>query len=523
MRATAEHWWQRAVVYQVYPRSYADSNADGVGDLAGLRARLDHLEWLGIDAVWLSPTFPSPDDDFGYDVADYRDVHPLLGTLEGMDALIADAGARGIRILLDLVPNHTSSQHPWFLGEHRDWYVWADPAPDGGPPNNWKSVFGGSAWEWSEPDGRFYLHNFLPSMPDLDWWEPGVRAEFEDLLRFWFDHGVAGFRIDVAHALFHDRHLRDNPPATPEDTGAFARLGQRLERSINQPEVHDVYRRWRPLADSYGPPRVLLGETYVMELEKLASFYGNGHDELHLAFNFSFLHADLDAEVMRDCVERTEAALPDGAWPVWTGSNHDVHRFPSRWAGDDPDRARCALTMLLTLRGTPVLYYGDELLLPQVELPDEALRDPVAFSVGRENGRDGERTPMPWSPEPGYGFTAPGVEPWLPFGDRAGRTVAEQRDDPGSPLHLARDLIALRRRRDDLVSGAYVSLPSPRDTWAWRRGEATVVALNLGETAAELAVRGTVLVATNRARDGERVDGSLRLGPGEAAVLDEDR
>ncbi|HSL63885.1 MAG TPA: alpha-amylase family glycosyl hydrolase [Gaiellaceae bacterium] len=514
-------WWQRAVVYQVYPRSYADSDGDGVGDLRGLRSRLDHLEWLGVDAVWLSPTFPSPDDDFGYDVADYRDVHPQLGTLEELDALIAAAGERGIRILLDLVPNHTSAQHPWFRGEHRDWYVWADAAADGRPPNNWKSVFGGSAWSWSEPDGRFYLHNFLPSMPDLDWWNEDVRREFERILRFWFDRGVAGFRIDVAHGLVHDRKLRDNPPATPEDTGAYARLGQRLERSINQPEVHEVYRRWRPLADAYDPPRVLLGETYVMELEKLASFYGNGHDELHLAFNFTFLHADLDAEVMRECVERTEAALPDGAWPVWTGSNHDVKRFPTRWAGGDPGLARCALLLLLTLRGTPVLYYGDELLLPQADVPAEALRDPVAFRVDREHGRDGARTPMPWSPDPGHGFTAPGTEPWLPFAVRDGFTVAEQRRDAASPLHLARDLIALRRRRDDLVSGAYASLPSPPGTWAWRRGEATVAAVNLGDEPAEIATTGAVLVATDRARDGERVAASLRLGPGEGAVVDE--
>ena len=333
-------WWQRAVVLQIYPRSYQDSDGDGVGDLRGLCSRLEYLEWLGVDALWLSPTFPSPNDDWGYDVADYRGVHPELGTLEDMDALLAEAEARGIRVLLDLVPNHTSEQHPWFRGEHRDWYVWADPAPDGGPPNNWRSVFGGSAWEWSEPDGRFYLHNFLRSMPDLDWWNEGVRAEFEDVLRFWFDRGVAGFRIDVAHGLVHDRQLRDNSPAEPGDSATLQRMGQRLDRSLNQPEVHDVYRAWRRLADGYEPSRALLGETYVMELERLASFYGTGRDELHLAFNFTFLHADLDADVLRDCVERTEAALPDGAWPVWTSSNHDVERFPSRWADGDERRAR---------------------------------------------------------------------------------------------------------------------------------------------------------------------------------------
>jgi alpha-glucosidase len=511
-------WWQRAVVLQIYPRSYQDSDGDGVGDLHGLRSRLEYLEWLGVDALWLSPTFPSPNVDWGYDVADYRGVHPELGTLEDMDALLAEAEARGIRVLLDLVPNHTSEQHPWFRGEHRDWYVWAEPAPDGGPPNNWRSVFGGSAWEWSEPDGRFFLHNFLPSMPDLDWWNEGVRAEFEDVLRFWFDRGVAGFRIDVAHGLVHDRQLRDNSPAEPGDSATLQRMGQRLDRSLNQPEVHDVYRAWRGLADGYEPPRALLGETYVMELERLASFYGTGRDELHLAFNFTFLHADLDADVLRRCVERTEAALPDGAWPVWTSSNHDVERFPSRWADGDARRARVALLMLLTLRGTPVLYYGDELLLPNVAVPDEALRDPVAATVGPEHGRDGERTPMPWEPGPAYGFTT--GEPWLPTGDRDGLTVAEQRADAGSALHLARDLIALRRERQDLVSGGYATIPSPTATWAWRRGERTGVALNLGDGPADVEVAGTILLGTRRERDGEHVDGTLTLEPGEGVVLE---
>jgi alpha-glucosidase len=510
-------WWKRAVVLQVYPRSYQDSDGDGVGDLNGIRRRLPYLEWLGIDAIWLSPTFPSPNDDWGYDVADYRGVHPELGTLAELDALIAEGSERGIRILLDLVPNHTSAHHPWFQGEHRDWYVWADPGPDGGPPNNWKSVFGGSAWEWSEPDGRFYLHNFLRSMPDLDWWNEDVRAEFEDILRYWFDRGVAGFRIDVAHGVVHDRQLRDNAPAEPGDSPTLQRLGQRLDRSLNQPEVHDVYRSWRRLADAYEPPRVFVGETYVMELERLASFYGRGDDELHLAFNFSFLHAELDAEVLRDCVERTEAALPAEAWPVWTSSNHDVVRFPTRWAAGDPDRARCALLLLLTLRGTPVLYYGDELLLPQVDVPDEALRDPVASTVGREEGRDGARTPMPWEPGHAYGFTT--GTPWLPTGDRDGLTVAEQREDPGSALRFARDLIALRREREDLVSGAYATLEAPPGAWAWRRGDETVVALNLGADDVDVPLRGRVLLATRREREGEQATGSLRLAPGEGVVL----
>ncbi|MDX6676020.1 MAG: alpha-glucosidase, partial [Solirubrobacteraceae bacterium] len=340
-----ESWWRDGVLYQIYPRSFADSDGDGIGDLAGIRERLDHLRWLGISGIWLNPTMPSPNDDWGYDVADYCAVHPDLGTLEDLDALIAAAGERGIRVLLDLVPNHTSDRHPWFAdaltgrdARHRDFYVWAPPRPDGGPPNNWVSNFGGSAWTFHEPTGEYYLSQFLPSQPDLNWWNEEVRARFDEILRFWFDRGVAGFRIDVCHAIVKDRELRDDPPVTATDHRELRHRKVKPVYSANRPELHDVLRRWRALTDGRTTPDaqtpILVGETYVLELDELMPFYGTGSDELHLAFNFLFVHADLDAAQMRDIVEGVEAGLPPDAWPVYTGSNHDAGRLATRWASD---------------------------------------------------------------------------------------------------------------------------------------------------------------------------------------------
>src|SRR2546423_524175 len=314
-------WRCGGVLYQVYPRSFADSNGDGVGDLNGVTSRLDYLEWLGVDALWLNPIYPSPNVDWGYDVADYTAVHPDLGTLSDLDRLVAEAGRRGIGVLLDLVPNHTSIEHPWFR-ERPELYVWADEVP-----NNWRAVFGGgSAWTLDPERGRWYLHNFAREQPDLDWWSPQVRAEFERILRFWFDRGVAGFRIDVAHALVKDRELRDDVPATEEDDPHTRALGIRRIHSMNRPETHEILRAWRRLADAYQSPRVLVGEVYVLDVPAWARYYGSGSDELNLAFNFALVYADLDAGQMRRVVAATEAALPAGAWPCWIGSYHRVRR-----------------------------------------------------------------------------------------------------------------------------------------------------------------------------------------------------
>jgi alpha-glucosidase len=526
-QTTHASWWRDGVLYQIYPRSFADANGDGIGDLRGIVDRLDHLEWLGIDGIWLNPTMPSPNDDWGYDVADYCGVHPDLGTLDDLDALVAAARERGIRVLLDLVPNHTSDRHAWFVdavsgrdAEYRDFYVWADPAPGGGPPNNWESNFGGSAWQLHEPTGQYYLNNFLPSQPDLNWWNDEVREAFDDILRFWFERGVAGFRIDVCHAIVKDRELRDDPAVTPDDHPEVRKRGLRQVFSMNRPEVHDVLRRWRALADGFNAPRILVGETYVLDLDSLVPYYGSGEDELNLAFNFLFVHAELDAEEMRTIVEGVEAKLPAGAWPVYTGSNHDAGRLATRWAKDDPRAARVALLLLLGLRGTPFLYYGDELGLPEVPTDPETALDPVARRTGDPSrNRDVCRTPMPWADAPGGGFTTAEATPWLPFGDLA-VNVAAQREDRGSILHLVRDLIALRKRTPDLTAGAYASLPAPDGAWAWRRGDGYAVAVNLSP--AEVTVdglRGRVAIGTDRARDGAAVDGSIALGPWEGVVV----
>jgi alpha-glucosidase len=486
-------WWRDGVLYQIYPRSFADANGDGVGDLRGIIDRLDHLEWLGVDGVWLSPITLSPNADWGYDVSDYCDVDPAFGTLADLDALVAAAEERGIRVILDIVPNHTSVEHPWFVdartsrtARHREWYVWADPGPGGSPPNNWTGGFTDSVWTLDPVTGQMYLHNFLPEQADLNWSNEEVRAEFERILRFWFDRGVAGFRVDVAQMLVKDDRLRDDPPATDGDDWYSRLIGVRQVYSRGRPEVHDVYRRWREIADSYDPPRVLVGETWVQEIAQMASYYGNGHDELDLAFNFPFLFSRPDPAALARIVDETEAALPPGAWPVWTLGNHDVSRFPTRWARGDRDRTRALLLMLLTLRGTPFLYYGDE--LGMTDVPVELPRDPM--------GRDPERSPMPWP------------------------DVDAQRADADSTLNLCRDLVALRRERTDLQGGDYRALSVAAGIWAWQRGAGTVVALNLGRDPATLDdVTGTIAICTDRERDGDAVTGSLTLPPNSAAVV----
>ena len=435
------------------------------------------------------PDQPVANVDWGYDVTDYTDVHPDLGSVGDVDRLVDEARRRGIRVLIDLVPNHTSDQHQWFR-ERPDFYVWADEVP-----NNWQAIFGGgSAWEFDEARGRYYLHNFAKQQPDLDWWNPEVRAEFERILRFWFDRGIAGFRIDVAHRLVKDRELRDD-------------VGSERVHSMNRPETHEVYREWRRLADAYDPPRVLLGEVYVLDIPAWSAYYGNGADELNLAFNFALAHCDFDPEPMHAVVTQTEASLPPDAWPCWIGSNHDVGRFMTRWCGGDEPLARCALLMLTTLRGTPSLYYGDELALPDGHVPPDRVRD-VAVPP-----RDPCRTPMPWACDGGW------TDPWLPLEDTS-RNVEDQRADPESTLNFTRDLIAVRKELADLRSGPYAELSAPPGAWAWRRGDGVVVAINFGSDTADIqGVEGAIALGTLRGREGEPVKGRLRLGPAEGAVV----
>ena len=525
----AAGWWRDAVIYEIYPRSYADTNGDGVGDLPGITEHLDHLEWLGIDAIWLNPVTPSPNTDWGYDVSDYCDIHPELGTLDDFDQLVREADRRGIRVLNDLVPNHTSDQHRWFAQARmskddlrRDWYVWADPKPDGSPPNNWISSFGGDAWTLDETTGQYYLHLFLPTQPDLNWWNEDVAKAFDDILRFWFDRGVCGFRIDVCHAVIKDRELRDNPPATDDDPAAVRIFGQRNVFSQNRPEVHDVLKRWRKVARSYDPERLLLGETYVWDLDALCAFYGKRNDELQLAMNIPFTMSRLDAQRMSTIVDRMQTNLPRHAWPVWMGSNHDAGRFATRWCEGDDRKVRCALMMLLTLRGTPLLCYGDEIGLTDVELDESQLRDPVGIRFfPAYAGRDPGRTPMQWTWDDGAGFTRARVDPWLPFGDPSACNVADQRKDATSVLHLCRDLIALRKEHRDLTAGTYSRRSSPDGVWAYKRGQRFVVALNMSDDEVKVSrLRGTIRISTGRDRDGQSFSGGLELGGWEGVVVD---
>ncbi len=513
-------WWRTGVLYQVYPRSFADSNGDGVGDLTGITEHLDHLQWLGVRGLWTTPITPSTNFDWGYDVTDYTDVEPELGSLADAEAMIRAAQDRGLGVILDLVPNHTSTEHPWFRESRssadnpkRDWYVWADGNADGSLPNNWQSYFTGPAWRFDDHSGQYYLSHFLEHQADLNWWNPEVRNEFDRILRFWFDRGVAGFRIDVAHLLVKDRHLRDNETATAGDGPPDE------EFNANRPEVHDIYRRWRQIAHQYDPPRLLIGETPVFEPSTLATYYGQG-DELDLAFNFIHLLAPFEADAMHEVVSATLAALPAGCQPVWAGSSHDVSRFPTRWAGGSPQRARAALLMLLTLPGTPFLYAGDELLMTDTAVPSEQLRDPLGLMQSSVwGGRDPQRTPMRWSREAGAGFTKPHVDPWLPFGDLR-VNVADQSDDPSSALSLTRDLIALRAELADLHQGGYQRLEAPEGWWCYRRGDRALVAINLTATSdAQEGVHGQVRISTDRSRDGLSIDGSLALSPDEAAII----
>jgi alpha-glucosidase len=479
-------WWRDAVVYQVYPRSFQDTGGDGVGDLPGIERRLDHLAWLGVDAVWVSPFYRSPMADFGYDVSNYCDVDPLFGTLGDADRLIAAAHERGIRVLVDWVPNHTSDRHPWFIESRssrtspkRGWYHWRDGRGDG-PPNNWRAAFGGRAWTLDERTGQWYLHLFLPQQPDLNWSNPDVVAAMHDVLRFWLDRGVDGFRIDVVHCIGKDPAFADQPA----ELGQIDRVGVQ-----NEPVTHELIRGFRRLVDGYPGERTTVGEVQLGDLAAVGSFYGAG-DELHMVFNFLPLHAPWTAAAWSGMVERIQRELPAGAWPTWVLSNHDTPRVRTRLGSDAA--ARSAALLLLTLRGTPFIYQGDELGLQDAEVPADRRVDP--------GGRDGCRAPMPWDGSPGHGW--PGRQPWLPWPPEAAtRNVEAELGDPGSMLNLYRRLLVARRRSPALRRGELALRTAGEDVLAYERrsgDDRRLVAVNFGDRPAELRLDGawTVEVAT---------------------------
>ncbi|GAA3797815.1 alpha-amylase family glycosyl hydrolase [Streptomyces coacervatus] len=490
-------WWRKAVIYQIYPRSFADSNNDGIGDLRGITRRLDHIRDLGADAVWLSPFYQSPMRDFGYDVSDYCAVDPLFGTLHDFKHLLAEAHDRGIRVLVDFVPNHTSSDHPWFQESvsgrdngHRDWYVWRDPAADGGPPNNWLSLFGGGpAWTFDERSGQYYLHSFLPTMPELNWRNPAVQRAMFDVVRFWLDLGVDGFRIDCAHFLMKDPAFRDNPPA---DTGLLSmhRPYGKYDEQIHlydkgHEDVHGIYRDLRALLDSYSSTsqRIAIGEIHVFDWAEWATYYGADLDELHMPFNFGLLQSKWEAGEVNSFIRAVDQAVPPGAWPSWVLGNHDEPRIASRVG---VKQARVAMLLLLTLRGTPTIYYGDELGLPDATVPPHLIQDPWALASGGLNlGRDPQRAPMLWHDAPHAGFTSDEVSPWLPLAaDPAAHSVAAQHQDGRSMLNFTRSLLSLRRRTPALHGGEQRLLEGlPEGLVGYHRTDGTdtfIVLLNLG-------------------------------------------
>ncbi|TCT05538.1 alpha-amylase family glycosyl hydrolase [Aquabacter spiritensis] len=519
-------WWQRGTIYQIYPRSFQDTNGDGIGDLAGIVRRLDYLVELGVDAVWLSPFYPSPMADFGYDVADYVDVDPIFGTLADFDALVAAAHDKGLKVLVDLVPNHTSDAHPWFQeartgrdSAKRDWYIWRDPAPDGGPPNNWLSEFGGSAWAEDAASGQYYYHAFLDRQPDLNWRNPAVAEAIFEVMRFWMRRGVDGFRVDVIWHMLKDPEFRDNPPNPDYRAGRNPYQSLLPVHTTDLAEVQEVVARLRRVVDEF-PDRVLIGEIYL-PLERLVAYYGRTLDGAHLPFNFALLETPWTARDIADLVARYEAALPAGGWPNWVLGNHDRPRILKRVG---PDQARVAAMLLLTLRGTPTLYYGDEIGMAQVEIPPERVQDPYEKNVpGLGLGRDGVRTPMQWDAGPQAGFSE--VEPWLPVSpDFTEVNVAAETREGESLLTLYRRLLALRRGSAALSLGAYVPMAAEGDLFLYGRaaeGESLVVALNLGGDPILVAapVEGQILLSTSGDREAERVASEISLRPHEGVIV----
>ena len=530
-------WWRSAVFYQIYPRSFADSDGDGVGDLGGVRSHLADLAWLGVDALWISPFYRSPMVDFGYDVSDYCDVDPLFGTLEEFDQLVDEAHALGLRVIIDWVPNHTSDQHPWFVdavsgrdSAHRDWYVWRDATPDGAPPNNWVASFDltAPAWTLDPASDQWYLHLFESAQPDLDWDQPAVVGAMHDVLRFWLDRGVDGVRADVIHCIGKDPELPDDPPPV---------AGLPHSALNDVPVTHGRLRAIRRLLDGYPGDRVIVGEVYLLATEAVATYYGHD-DELHLAFNFPPLYALWQQRPWTRCIEETVAALaPRDAWPTWVLSNHDNPRHRTRYdraaamLGEEPDvtarrseaRARAAAVLLLTLRGTPFVYQGDELGLLDGVIPNDRRVDP--------GGRDGCRSPVPWDGGPDHGWpTAAGARVWLPFPPESEhRNHRALREDPSSILHLYRRLLALRHRSEALSVGEFDLLDLADGVLGYERrsaDESWVVAINVTGEAVELAGADSaglagrpVALATDMALEGRPFTGTLMADGGVVLAL----
>ncbi len=501
---STQPWWQTTVVYQIYPRSFQDTTGNGIGDLPGITSRLDYLaDILGVGAIWISPFYKSPMADFGYDVADYTSVDPMFGTMKDFDELLEGVHRRGMKLIIDWVPNHSSTEHPWFIESRssrdnpkRDWYTWRDPKPDGSPPNNWISAFSGPAWNLDEKTGQYYLCTFTKEQADLNWRNPEVQeAMFEDL-RFWLDRGVDGIRIDVAHFIMKDPQLRDNPRRGTKATSITRDHGEydmyEHLHDKGHPDNHAVHRDVRALLDSYQPERFSVGEIHIADLDEWASYYGD-LDELHFPFNFSLLYAPWTVAGIGGKVNAAEDVIPPGGWPSYVLGNHDEPRIATRFG---EEQMPLAAMLLLTLRGQPTLYYGDEIALPQRYIPSEEQQDPHGQNL-EGAGRDGCRTPMQWDDSFQAGFSPPGADsPWLPLSDDwAQRNVAGQLDDPRSLLNLYRALLAYRKLSADLQTGYYEQIDAADGCLAYRRGQLTI-ALNFTDGDIDVDLAGEVALST---------------------------
>ncbi|MEM9011688.1 MAG: alpha-amylase family glycosyl hydrolase [Pseudomonadota bacterium] len=498
-------WWRGGVIYQIYPRSFLDSNADGVGDLPGVSARLDYIAALGVDAIWVSPFYPSPMKDFGYDVSDYCNVDPMFGSLQDFDRLLSEAHARGLRVLVDLVLSHTSDQHPWFAesrlsrdNARADWYVWSDPKPDGTPPNNWLSIFGGPAWEWDSRRRQYYMHNFLASQPDLNFHNPDVQDAILDVARFWLSRGVDGFRLDTANMYAHDLELRDNPASPPGEVNGIPPTNpfgyQEPLYNINRPETLAFHERLRALMDEF-PATAAVGELGATKnmFDTLRAYTAPGR--LHMAYSFDFLREDFGAGFVRRVAERMDETC-GVCWPAWAFSNHDVPRVVSRWGlGMQADRAAPFLTAMLTsLRGTPCLYQGEELGLPEAIVPYELLQDPYGIRFWPDfPGRDGCRTPMPWAQAAPHGAFSD-ANPWLPVPpEHMVRAVSVQEAEEESTLSRTRNFLRWRRTRPELLKGEIEFVDTEEPVLAFRRrfdGTETLCVFNCSNRTASFEAQG---------------------------------
>jgi len=522
-------WWQQGIIYQVYPRSFQDSNGDGVGDLNGILSRLDHLEWLGVDALWISPISQSPMADFGYDISDYCSIHPLFGTMEDFDRLLSEVHKRSMKLIMDLVPNHSSSEHPWFLESRssrdspkRDWYIWRDPAPEGGPPNNWLSVFGGSGWEWDENTKQYYYHAFLKEQPDLNWRNPELQEAMFEHMRFWLDKGVDGFRVDVMWHMVKDDKFRDNPP-NPDyqpHQATYEKLAP--VHSTDQPEVHNVVRKMRAVMDEYSE-RLMIGEIYL-PVQRLVMYYGQNNQGTHLPFNFQLLSVPWESGKIFSVVDEYEAALPAGGWPNWVLGNHDRPRIISRIG---LAQAKIAAMLLLTLRGTPTIFYGEEIGMTDVAIPPEEIRDPQGLNMpGLNLSRDPSRTPMQWDDTDHAGFST--TRPWLRVPYNYPRiNVKVQKLDAFSILNFYKRLIELRRQEPALHVGEYRSVFSDKQIIAYARESSDsrfMIVLNLSHRPSyfhqeSLRFEGTVELSTEPERTGAIVKDNVLLSGDEGVVV----